>query len=565
MFFRLVERVLNNKNALKPSPLKGKTKKERVASGTGIRQDGKTQDGKTQGSSLGFYEGLDFTKVKMKIKIKNLTKKYIFRFPAAALACVFMLLVFLMPFAGVVNVYASKMDRISVPFSIDGGAAIYLDAYEANYEGNIYLSMRSLAKALTGTAAQFRFYNDESGAYQIDKGLPYDPSLEPEIKAEKETDEPDDYAADEEEELTEEEKEEIEAIKRPETIWLAIANNWVYIDGASVNYYTYANFNNEDLYASLLDVGMMLDLNIVYSGGVYYVDTSKHFSPDLEELDNRGYFDYLHGMAVGDITTGEIFLSCHGDVSVPIASTTKLMTYLVVKRFIELGRISEDDIVTISANAARVSTADDGVVYMYEGEQTTVKELLYAMLVASSNESALALAEYTAGSETEFVRLMNKMAAMLGLDSAVFYNPHGLPDYMAGSIVSVVENHMSAEDLFKLARAVILKYPEVEEITSTREIWLDGLWVTLNNTNSLLANMPDVFGLKTGTTDAAGKCLVAARRLIMGGQEHIIVSVVLGAEFNSDRVETSQLLLIGAQRYLNNQQQAVGGTPMHEG
>jgi len=457
----------------------------------------------------------------------------------------------LMMFLGVLGLApsvtkAAKVDLVYMPFQIDGGETVQIAAYESNYANNYYLSLRSLAKALAGTPAQFNFYNDADGYYQVETGVPYDPSLEPKEKPEP-AEEGEETAEDAEAPAAEEKTRDTTPAQ---STWLEFANNWLYVDGHSVNYFNYADYTIEDLFMSLLDCQMMLDLHIVLRDGVYVLNTADHFEIDLDGLNQRGYFDYLHGVAVGDASTGQLFMSCHGQDAVPIGSTTKLMTYLVTKRLVEIGRITEDDVVTISANAARLSVADDGIIGMAEGQQTTVRDLIDAMLIVSSNECALALAEYVAGSEGAFVGMMNSMAAKLGLNSAVFYNPHGLPSYLPGDVVIMVENRMSAEDMFRLARTILLKYPEIAEITATKELWIESLWTTVNNTNQLLDNLPDVFGLKTGTTDAAMKCLVSSRRVQADGAEHLLVGVVFGAEFNSDRVQVSELLLRGAEGYL---------------
>lgn len=413
---------------------------------------------------------------------------------------------------------AEKVDLVTVNIRIDNGTTVPVYGYESNYKNNLYLSMRSLASALSGTRAQFNFYTDEEGFYYIETGAPYDASTEP--------------------------VDETGAKMVPlDTDYLGKNSYWLMVDDRSVTYFNFAEYRTDDLYVSMLNTQMMLDLHMTYQDGVYNLDTSGHFQADLNKMKEQGYFDYLHGAALGDITTGELLFSCHGDRAVPIASTTKLMTYMVVKRLMELGKFSESDMATVSANAARLSVSDDAVMYMYEGEEISVHDLIYAMLIQSSNESALALAEYAAGSQKAFVAFMNLMAFRLGLTSAKFYNPHGLPEYLEGDLPVMVENQMSAEDMLKLAQAVLRKYPEIEEITSQDTVWLDDLWITLSNTNLLMRNMPDVFGLKTGTTDAAEKCLVSARRVQVNGETHILVAVVLGAEFNSDRIEISELLL----------------------
>ena len=429
--------------------------------------------------------------------------------------------------------HAAKMDLVSLPFSLDGGGSVMVTAYESNYANNFFVSLRSLSKLLTGTISQFGFYNDEEGAYHVDLGMSYDPAKEPKRK----------------EEDSEEEKPV--DLTPPESTWLEYAANWLLKDGESVVYYTYADYSIEDLYMSLIDIQLLLDLNITYEDGIYKITTDQHFAINLDRLNEQGYFDYLHGVLLGDASTGEIFMGCHEDLPVPIASTTKLMTAMIAMRMIEIGKITPDDPVTVSANAARMSLADDSVIGMYAGEVTTVRDLLYAMLVMSSNESAEVLAEYIAGSQEEFVSMMNAMAFKLGMDTAVFYNPHGLPEYLKGDAVVMVENRASAKDMFLLSKAILQKYPEITEYTSVRNIWLDSLWVDLYTTNSLMYNMPDVFGLKTGTTDAAGKCLISSRSVTIDGREHMIVAVVLGAEFNSDRIQVSELLQKGVRYYFN--------------
>jgi len=420
------------------------------------------------------------------------------------------------------TVKADKMDLMYIKLKVDNAEPVNIAAYEANYVNNVFLSLQDMAAALSGTVAQFDFYNDDEGAFHIDTGIPYDPEHVPVL--EDESGEPIEFS-------------------REKSMYLERGASWTLKNDADVTYYTYADYNIEDLYMSLLDVQLMLDLNFEYENGIYSVDTKQHFRADLEALDAQGYFDYLHGVVLGDATTGEIIFSSNADQVTSIASTTKLMTYLVVMRLIEMGKISMDDMVTISHDASRLSLSDDAVIYLYEGSQTTVEELINAMLIQSSNESALALAEYAGGSQENFVQMMNDMAFRLGMESAVFYNPHGLPEYYEGKVTTMVENRMSANDMFRLATAVVRKYPQIEEITTQKSVWLDYLWVNVSSTNSLLNNMPDLIGLKTGTTDAAGKCLVSARRVNIDGSEHILAAVVFGAEFNADRVEMSELLL----------------------
>ncbi len=119
-------------------------------------------------------------------------------------------------------------------------------------------------------------------------------------------------------------------------------------------------------------------------------------------------------------TRGKFFYSSKKDSKAAIASTTKLMTYLLVMEAIDAGKISMDDIVVLSKAVEEESYSEDYVIHMHEGQKATMTDLLEAMLVPSSNEAALALAEHVAGSEAAFVKMMNARAKKMGLTTAVF-------------------------------------------------------------------------------------------------------------------------------------------------
>ena len=135
------------------------------------------------------------------------------------------------------------------------------------------------------------------------------------------------------------------------------------------------------------------------------------------------------------------------------------MTYLLVMEAIDAGKISMDDIVVLSKAVEEESYSEDYVIHMHEGQKATMTDLLEAMLVPSSNEAALALAEHVAGSEAAFVKMMNARAKKMGLTTAVFYNPHGLPNYTTSAVTSKRQNSMSAMDLFTLASYVVKNIP----------------------------------------------------------------------------------------------------------
>jgi D-alanyl-D-alanine carboxypeptidase (penicillin-binding protein 5/6) len=150
------------------------------------------------------------------------------------------------------------------------------------------------------------------------------------------------------------------------------------------------------------------------------------------------------------------------------------------------------------------------------GEQLTVEQLLWGMLIPSGNDAATALARDNAGSVEAFVKRMNQRAAELGLKQTHFVNPEGID----------ADGHVtSANDLLMLARKN-WAFPLFQKIVATTEITIAGH--ALRNTNELLGKLPGVNGIKTGTTDNAGQCLVAS--IVHNG--HQILSVVLGS---SDR------------------------------
>ena len=163
-------------------------------------------------------------------------------------------------------------------------------------------------------------------------------------------------------------------------------------------------------------------------------------------------------------------------------------------------------------------------------------------LLPSSNECALCLAEAVAGSEEAFVQMMNQKANELGLSQAVFFNCNGLPVYTQDPVPAKIQNCMSAEDMFRLVSYLLRVYPQVTDITSLQSASLDSLGIEVDNTNPLLYNMSEVTGLKTGTTNKAGACLVTSLTADNGSMEHDLAVIVLGTEDSVERGRVSGLL-----------------------
>lgn len=233
-----------------------------------------------------------------------------------------------------------------------------------------------------------------------------------------------------------------------------------------------------------------------------------------------------------DARTGEILYDKKGGERNAPASTTKIMTAILA---IESGRL--DDMVTVSPRAAATRGSS---MYLYAGQQLTLRELLTGLLLRSGNDAAVAIAEHLAGSTDKFVDAMNQKAAAIGAKNSHFRNPHGL---------SVAGHYSSAYDLACLARYA-LKLPVFAEIVSTKETnieWLDRRGrekdVNLRNTNKLLWMFEEADGVKTGTTGEAGPCLVSSATR----GNHKLIAVVL--HDSSRWYDSMQLLKYGFDNY----------------
>ncbi|MCL4544065.1 MAG: D-alanyl-D-alanine carboxypeptidase [Chloroflexi bacterium] len=193
------------------------------------------------------------------------------------------------------------------------------------------------------------------------------------------------------------------------------------------------------------------------------------------------------------------------------ASLTKMMTALLVRSYDPLDRV-----VVISPEAAATPGSRMG---LQAGEQFTVLQLLYGLLLPSGNDAAVALAEATSGTSQRFVALMNQRAAIWGLTGTHFENPHGL---------DAPGHYSTAVDLARLGDAV-LRDPVLSGIVRTQEhtaVAVRGASIPLHNLNELLGTYTGTIGIKTGTTAAAGEDLVAA----VDRDGHTVIAVILGSQ-----------------------------------
>ena len=225
--------------------------------------------------------------------------------------------------------------------------------------------------------------------------------------------------------------------------------------------------------------------------------------------------------------TGQVLFAKEEHQRLEPASVTKIMTLLLTMEAISRGELRYEDTVTVSKNAASMGGSQ---VYLSEGEQITVEELLKAVCVSSGNDASVALAEQVSGVTELFVQQMNNRAKELGMVDTCFLNPTGLP----------AEGHVtSAYDIALMSRGLILHHPDLRRFTT---IWMDtirGGEFGLSNTNKLIRFYDGATGLKTGSTDAAGYCISATAE--RGGME--LIAVVLGGETSQQRFEDAKTLL----------------------
>ena len=229
-----------------------------------------------------------------------------------------------------------------------------------------------------------------------------------------------------------------------------------------------------------------------------------------------------------DVSTGRVLLKYNENEKLYPASVTKIMPLLLVVEAIDSGKISLSDTVTVSANA---SSKGGSQIWLKEGEQMTVDDLLKSTAVYSANDACTALGEYLAGSDSAFVAMLNERASQLGMKNTHFENCTGLDD--------TTENHLTtALDVAIMSRELLRH----EMIINYTTIWMDSVRngeTELVNTNKLVRFFEGTTGLKTGTTAKAGCCVSASAKR---DNTHLI-AVVMGSENSSDRFETAKALL----------------------
>lgn len=245
-----------------------------------------------------------------------------------------------------------------------------------------------------------------------------------------------------------------------------------------------------------------------------------------------------------DADTERIIAERNGDEPLHPASLTKIMTGYVAAAELENSRISLTDQVLVSVKAWRTPGSR---MFIREGTEVSVADLLRGIIVQSGNDASVALAEHIAGSEDAFSDMMNQQAAALGMTASRFKNATGLP---------ADDHYTSARDLAILTRDYIQRFPENYAIYRERSFKYND--IEQPNRNRLLSRDRTVDGVKTGHTDAAGYCLVASAK--RDGMR--LITVVMGAVDGNTRVRETQKLLTYGFRYFETKRLYEADVPL---
>ena len=276
-------------------------------------------------------------------------------------------------------------------------------------------------------------------------------------------------------------------------------------------------------YSILVFLLILLNFSTVYADDVdneadfeNTIEVTASNVSELPKINSRRYIVY-------DRISKSMIIGKKEDVKSAMASTTKIMTTIVI-----LEKADLNETVTVSVKAGGTGGSRLG---LKRGDKTSVKDLLYGLMLRSGNDAAVALAEHVGGSVKEFAELMNEKAAELGLTNTHFVTPHGLDD---------PNHYTTALELAKLTDYAMDNETFARIVgTKSTTIYINNQPRQINNTNELLGVLNGVVGVKTGFTNNAGRCLVTEiKRNNMD-----VITIVLGADTKKDRTKDSVNLI----------------------
>ncbi|MEO0442308.1 MAG: D-alanyl-D-alanine carboxypeptidase family protein [Pseudomonadota bacterium] len=275
---------------------------------------------------------------------------------------------------------------------------------------------------------------------------------------------------------------------------------------------------------SLTSVSFLFSFVIIFFSQTLSANSRQVIIPAAPQLAATAYL-------LIDANSGRVLAEKNADEKLPPASITKLMSSYIVSAEIARGSIALNDRVPISVKAWKKGGSK---MFVREGTQVPVTDLMRGMIIQSGNDATIALAEHIAGSEEAFVDVMNQQAALLGLSNTQYRNATGWPQ---------PGHYSSARDIATLAQALIAEFPDSYRLYSEQYFSYNG--INQPNRNKLLFRDKTVDGVKTGHTENAGYCLVASSEK----EGMRLISVVMGTRSDDARAAESQKLLAYGFRY----------------
>ena len=258
-----------------------------------------------------------------------------------------------------------------------------------------------------------------------------------------------------------------------------------------------------------------------------------------------GLDDNVKAYIIANEESGEVYYEKNADEPRAMASLSKLMTFLVTKEAIDNGEISLETKVKADKEAENLTSWEYSALGVKEGEIYTVDELLRGLIAVSGNDCAYLLANTISVSEAAFAREMNDKAKELDLESQIYYNSSGI------ETEDGYQNTSSARDLFKLTQYVLKTYPEILDYAAIREIKDSARDIDKKSTIPLMDEIKGVDGLKTGTTDKAGYCLVSTidMKELDSKDDFRSIGVVMGADQKDTRNKVMSDLIYYVSKY----------------
>lgn len=267
-------------------------------------------------------------------------------------------------------------------------------------------------------------------------------------------------------------------------------------------------------------------------------------TPSISYGENTNIDKFSKSSILIDQDTGRVLYAKNPDEKRPLASLSKMMTFLIAIEAINNKEVSPQDIITVDKDIAKVR----GSSYkLKEGEKVPLIELMKGLMIVSGNDAAVAISKHIGKSEENFVKIMNKRAKEIGMTNTSFVNCNGLPIYsLSDPKKPPKENISTARDIAKLGKYMMDNYEkEVTAITDMQTYTYEKRGFCKNNTNGLLSIIPEVDGIKTGYTGNAGYCLAFSMKINEDTKtiENRLIGVSLGANHKNKRIQACLAML----------------------